>query len=209
MLPGTPSLPLLLAEDPIPLTDLSAPGEALSQVLHTLSFHPQTNALYSITGGCAINDGGETLRIDDQGQITYRRTDETAVRFPAGPSAYDATRALAEATAGALCGEARLYLRDVRRSGITQIITYGYAFRGAAIQQGQEGWCAQFTVEDGAVVAFTIKLRRYTAQPELRNLLPQEQAAAALSLIACIMVISLGLQVAHYLYWWNRLVVSQ
>lgn len=176
-----PRLPQLLAENPITLSDPSQPSEALSSLLQTLSFHPQTNPLYPVTGGWAITDGGETLRIDPQGQLTYRRSDQTALRFPADEPVLDATRALAEATVGALGGDARLYLQQVRQDGEETVVTYGYAYRGAAIQTGEEGWCAQFTVKDGCVDSFTLVIRRYTAQDAQALLLPQEQAAAALN----------------------------
>lgn len=176
-----PRLPQLLAEDPIPLSDPAQPPEALSSLLQALSFHPQTNPLYPITGGWAITDGGETLRIDLQGQLVYRRSDQTARRFPAEEPILDATRALAEATVGALGGDARLYLQQVRQDGEETVVTYGYAYRGAAIQTGEEGWCAQFTVRDGCVDSFTLIPRRYTALESAQALLlPQEQAAAAL-----------------------------
>lgn len=176
-----PRLPQLLAENPIPLSDPAQPPEALSSLLQTLSFHPQTNPLYPVTGGWAITDGGETLRIDPQGQLTYRRSDQTTARFPAEEPMLDVTRALAESTVGSLCGDARLYLQQLRQNGSETVITYGYAYRGAAIQTGEEGWCAQFTVKDGCVGSFTLVLRRYTAQGSAEALLlPQEQAAAAL-----------------------------
>lgn len=181
ILPLTPRLPQLLADEPISLSNLTEPSETLSGLLQALSFHPQTNPLYPVTGGWAITDGGETLRIDSQGQLTYRRSDRTAQRFPVGDSVLDATRALAEATVGSLCGDARLYLRQVRQEGSATVVTYGYAYRGASIQTGEEGWCAQFTVRDSCIDSFTLVLRHYTAQESAPTLLlPQQQAAAAL-----------------------------
>ena len=176
----TPSLPQLLAEPPLAVSEAGTPGEGLSQLLQALSFHPQINPLYSITGGWALHDGGETLRIDASGALTYRRSEEESPRFSADDP-LDATRSLAESTVGAVCGDARLYLREVRQAGDTTVITYGYAYRGASIQLGRDGWCAQFILRRGAVESFTLKPRRYTAleaYPVL--LLPQEQAAAAL-----------------------------
>ena len=174
----TPSLPQLLSENPITVSDALTPGEGLSQVLRALSFHPQTNPLYAITGGWAINDGGETLRIDSSGTLTYRHSEGEDPHF-AAPDALDVTRALAESTVGAVCGDARLYLQEVRQTGDESVITYGYAYRGADLRVGREGWCAQFTLQGGTIESLTLKPRRYTAladSPVL--LLPQEQAAA-------------------------------
>lgn len=180
ILPDVPSLPQLAAQDPVTPGPNSQGGETLRQLLQTLSFHPQTNPLYDITGGWAITDSGETLRIGIAGQITYRRSDDSQIRFEA-QDPVDATRALAEKTVGALGGNARLVLRQVRAEGNATVVRYGYAYRGAAILVHGEDWCAQFTVENGAVTAFTLKPRRYTAlESEPVLLLPQEQAAAAL-----------------------------
>ncbi len=180
ILPDVPSLPQLTAQDPVTPGANGQGGETLRQLLQTLSFHPQTNPLYDITGGWAITDSGETLRIGIAGQITYRRSDDSQVRFEAA-EAVDATRALAEKTVGALGGSARLVLRQVRAEGNATVVRYGYAYRGAAILVHGEDWCAQFTVENGAVTAFTLKPRRYTALEDAPVLLlPQEQAAAAL-----------------------------
>lgn len=180
VLPGTPSLPQLTASDPITPGDSGNPGETLSQFLQALSFHPQTNPLYDITGGWAITDSGETLRIGVTGQVTYRRSDESQVRYAAS-NPLDATRTLAEKTVGAVGGNARLCLRQVRQEGGATVVRYGYAYRGAGILVEGEDWCAQFTVENGAVSAFILKPRRYTAlENDPALLLPQAQAAAAL-----------------------------
>lgn len=177
----TPELPLLSVSNPIPLSDPAAPDETLSQLLQTLSFHPQTNPLYSVTDGYAITDSGETLRISASGELTYRRSSDGTPRFPVSGLPLDATLALAEATVGAVCGDGRIYLKDIQTQGQTTVITYGYAYHGVAIQLEQEGWCAQFTIEDDAVGAFVLRPRRYTVQSGSSvPLLPQEQAVAAL-----------------------------
>lgn len=181
VLPGVPSLPQLIGENPLALTDPAAPGEDISHMLQALSFHPQTNPLYTITGGWAITDGSETLRLSADGQLTYRRSDSADARFPIDDLA-DATRSLAEKTVGSLGGVGRLYLQSIRQGSGVSVVTYGYAYRGAAIRTGSEGWCAQFTVENGAVSSFVLNPRRYAAvENSVGLLLPQEQAAAALS----------------------------
>lgn len=178
----TPELPELAVSAPVVLSDLSEPSPELVQMLQALSFHPQTNPLYAVSGGYAITDGSETLRIASNGQMTYRRSQDTDPRFPVGDSYLDATRTLAEESLGSLCGSARLYLHSVSSASRVTTVTYGYAYRGAAIRVDGSDWCAQFTIEDGAVSAFTLRPRRYTALQEDRAvLLPQEQATAGLS----------------------------
>ncbi len=180
VLPVTPDPPQLAPEDPIGPLSSGVPGETLSRLLQALSFHPQTNPLYDVTGGWGIADSGEALRIADDGQITYRRSDDSQARYPA-PDPLDATRLLAERTVGAVGGDGRLFLREVRQEGQATVVSYGYAYRGAAILVDGEDWCARFTVENGAVSAFTLKPRRYTVLGgSATPLLPQEQAAAAL-----------------------------
>lgn len=207
VLSSTPSVPCLHAETPFSVNEDGTPGEALNRILQLLSFHPQTNPLYAITGGHAITDGGETLRILDN-TITYRRTDGNAPRLPA-EHPLDATRVLAEATVGATGGDARLYLRSVSTEGDATTITYAYAYRGAAIEQGSDGWCAKFTVEDGAVAAFELRPRRYTVlEGQNVTLLPQEQAAAIVGARGLSLVIlyedTLGAQDQLVPFWATR-----
>lgn len=177
VLSSTPSVPCLHGETPFSVHEDGTPDETLRRILQLLSFHPQTNPLYAITGGWGITDGSETLRVLGNA-ITYRRTDDNAPRFLA-ERPLDATRMLAEATVGSTAGDARLYLHRVTTLGKTTTVTYAYAYRGAAIEQGSDGWCAQFTVEDGVIASFELRPRRYTVlEGQNVTLLPQEQAAA-------------------------------
>ena len=178
VLSATPTVPCLQGADVLFVGEDGTPNETLTRILQLLSFHPQTNPLYAITGGYAITDSGETLRITGN-TITYRRQGSDPSRFPASGSPADATRALAEETVGALSGDARLYLRDVTREGDVTTVTYAYAYRGAAIEHSGNGWCARFTVEEDAISSFELRPRRYTLLEEQSvTLLPQEQAAA-------------------------------
>lgn len=177
---STPSMAALSADTPIAVTEDGVPNDALSRLLRVLSFHPQTNPLYAIPGGWAINDGGDTLRISSQGVVTFRRS-EAEPRFPAGDHPLDAARTLAEQTVGALCGDARLFLRSAAEENGVTTVTFGYAYLGGAIQVGDEGWCVQLKLEGGAVSSLTLYPRHYTALAEDTVLLPQEQAAAAIT----------------------------
>jgi len=207
VLSSTPSVPCLQGEEPFAVNEDGTPDATLNRILQLLSFHPQTNPLYAITGGHAITDGGETLRILDN-TLTYRRTDDSALRFPA-EHPLDATRMLAEATVGATAGDARLYLREVATQGSVTTVTYGYAYRGAAIEQGVDGWCAKFTVEDHAITSLILRPRHYTvAEAQSVTLLPQEQAAAIVGARGLELVIlyedPLGVQDRLVPFWATR-----
>lgn len=179
----TPTAARLAGEDPAAVTAEGAPGDVLTRMLQVLSFHPQTNPLYAITGGWAITDGSETLRIHTQGSILYTRSESDAPRYPVEEGeALDVTRLLAEQTVGSASGSARLYLKELRQEEGVTTVTYGYAYRGAVIHTGDGGWAAQFTIEDGAVSAFVLRPRRYTVLEDApETLLPQLQAAATLA----------------------------
>lgn len=176
----TPAMANLTADAPIAVSEDGSPNDVLSRLLRALSFHPQTNPLYAIPGGWAINDGGDTLRISG-GAVTFRQSGEEAPRFPTGDSPLDAARTLVEQTLGSLSGDARLYLRSLEETDGVTTVTFGYAYLGGAIQVGEGGWCAQLKLENGAITALTLYPRHYTALAETTTLLPQEQAAATLS----------------------------
>lgn len=168
------------ASSPFPaLVDLEL-DRLRQDVLQALSFHPQTNSIYAITGGAAVREGADTLRLYTDGRVEYRAGDLAEPRFPAGTDPVETARALAEDTIGALCGGARLYLSQVTTNQAgRRIITFDYALDGAAVQLSTNSHAARFLVENGVIAEFTLTFRAYTATGETTLLLPELQAAAA------------------------------
>jgi hypothetical protein len=165
----------------------SAGGDALSQLLDALSFSGQNQT--DVSGGFIYVDGEDTLRLSADGQAVYYSA-SAAGKYAAGDGltgAVDAAWALADAALTGLCGEARLYLISAQAddSGSdSYTVTFGYALGGASVYLSDQGWAAQFHVQDGSVTKFTLYPRAYTSTGELALLLPAETAAAALTALS-------------------------
>lgn len=159
---------------------LGAEG-GLSGLLEALSFNGQNHT--TVSGGQAFLEGESRLEVQDNGTVTYRA---------AGPGKYpvvhsgsqptlaemiETVRKLAEATVGARCGQARLYLSSAQETERGWEICFGYQLNGSGVWLYQEGWAAQFYLQDGAVAEFTLHLRSYEATGEQALLLPVERAA--------------------------------
>jgi len=162
--------------------DASVPlaGEAgIGAVLEALSYSAQNHA--PVSGGELYLDGGDRLVVDDGGTVTYRAAQPEKYPVGAEPAdGVDGTRALAERTLGALCGEARLYLMSAREEGGALRVRFGYLLDGCAVRLGGEGWAAEFWVQEGYVTQFTLRFRSYAANGERALLLPIDKAAAML-----------------------------
>ncbi len=157
-----------------PLTQANA-----SDLLSALSFSDQNHT--QVSGGEAYLDGGDRLEVEEAGGVTYRAA--RGGKYPAGPGAagaIEASRALAEKTVGALCGEAALYLISARQTEDGFEVSFGYRLNGSAVRLYQEGWCARFLVREGFITDFTLLIRRYTANGQTAMLLPIDRAAAVL-----------------------------
>ncbi len=181
VLDATPLMPQLTPSDPVTVSDTGVAGDGLARILQALSFHPHTNPLYAITGGWAITDDAYTLRVVD-GVLSFRQGEGDAPRYTVEGDPLSFTRTLAEQTVGAVMGDVHLYLQSVEAEGEAVTYTYGYAFWGAVVHAGAPGWAARFTVEGGSVTSFDLHPRQYTLLAGTSALLlPQEQAAAALT----------------------------
>ena len=159
----------------VPLT-----GDGTASVLSALSFSGQNHAL--VSGGEVYLDGGDRLVVSANGTVTYRAAqgEKYPVGGPALADAVDAARALAEATVGAQCGEARLYLMSAREEEGAVRVQFGYLLGGGTVYLGGEGWAAEFVARDGYIVQFTLRFRSYAANGEQTLLLPIDKAAAML-----------------------------
>ena len=181
---------MLLSDPPSPPIYEAASGMDLSSteirdvLLNALSFHPQSNAIYPSADGWSVRDGGDTLRLTDKGTVAYHAGDgEARYPIPAGAGRAELVELTGSLVASAMapyCGSARVYLSDISQSGDVWTLTYSYLLSGAQVQLGSDGWCARFTIYNGQITDYTLRLRRYTATAETVSLLPEYQAMAAM-----------------------------
>ena len=171
--PGTYTAANPLATDPARLETL----------LSALSFHPQSGTLDPVSGGQAI-EGSDTLRLDADGTVTFHSigSDDSRFLIPGGSEGeiLSYVRLLAESTAGAWCGAARLYLDEYVQTEDGWVITFQYTLEGAAVSLPEGQDAARFLVQDGAVTDFTLCLRTYTATGQTSPVMPEHLAAAAM-----------------------------
>lgn len=178
---GTVSAPIYSAASP-----LLSGGEALDGALSALSFSGALVTSYAADEGTVFRQGEDFLLQGSDGSLTYHGGDGGLYpvaregEAPTLAEMIEATRKLTAAVLEPLCGEARVYLvSTLQEEGVTSI-TYGYSLNGTLVWAGQNGWCAQFQLKDGAITGFILFPRTYTALEVSTPLLPVVQAAAAM-----------------------------
>lgn len=176
---GEPAAGLYAATAPL---STAAGAEAL---VDALSFNNQNHAPGS--SGEVYMDGTDRLVLRDGVTVSYRAAQggkypvENTNGAVSAAQAAEGARALAERAMAPLCGEARLYLLSVRPYGSGGWrVRFGYRLNGCAVWLYEDGWAAEFLIEDGAVTEFVLRLRHYAAHGEGALLLPIRKAAAML-----------------------------
>lgn len=175
-----PELPIYAAARP----DLSPGSPITEQLLRALGFSGQNSAATS--SGRLYTDGEDTLRIYEDGEVVYHAAQpgKYPCRSPGLDGALDSVWALAEAALSPLSGSGQLYLTAIEGTGSGPFtIQFGYQLNSCPVQLSEEGWAARFTVERGAVSAFTLLPRTYADTGQKALLLPQEKAVAALQVL--------------------------
>lgn len=167
-------------------------GDAFESLVRSLSFQPQSMS-YRSRDGVTIQEGSEKLRFSDTGLVTYEAADLTDPRFPLSglsqsPTEWElvgtawafADQVFQTNTTSSLCGDARLYVQGLEKSGDGVAVLIGYQLDGAAVVTGQLGCAARIEISDGAISGFQFQLRRYTYLEQGTQVLPELQATAAL-----------------------------
>lgn len=178
----TPSPAVYAAAQPFSPED----SAMCASLLSGCAFSSQSVA-YTSNTGVVYKEGDDTLRLGSDGSIIYHAGEGSARYSLPGDegltaaAAIQVCRQLVNATAGSLCGEARLYLisASLQEDG-TYTVLFGYMLENAPVYLYEEGWAARFTVGREGITDFTLRLRHYQATGETSLLLPAAQAAAAL-----------------------------
>ncbi len=171
-----PELPACAAGDPLASTDwlLTALGfNARSMTRHTES-----------SGTELIMDRDRTVRIRPDNSVFYQSGQVPTLKIKAA----GAQPTLREAALGAgallgellspVSGEARPYLRSLRRSGDAIILRFGYQVAGVPVRFQDGGFAAEVTLTGSGVTALTVRFRQYLPTGEASLLLPLAQALA-------------------------------
>lgn len=164
----------------------------LDELVRTLGFNP--HGLYESGDGQVVKDGEDTLRISDDGWVTYtegsgagspRLPVETAGDRAAPEEALEAARKLVEQTLGEVESAARLYLISCgeQPDGSVEVL-FGYLLEGAEVSLADTGYCARFLVQGRRISRLELCCRSYAATEETSPLMPERQALAALSALA-------------------------
>lgn len=178
LLTSTPQPVIYASSNPL-LEDEARVAELLS----ALAFRSRATALDPSAGG-QLMEGNDLLRLSDGGLVTFHTIGGSGFRFPISggdlQSALDCVQALAEATVGTWCGQARLCLAGVEETSNGIEITFQYHLNGAPVALPEGYTAAHFVVRGGTITDFSLYLRTYSDTEETSLVLPEEQAAAAM-----------------------------
>ncbi|MEG1999861.1 MAG: hypothetical protein RR053_00510 [Evtepia sp.] len=180
MISNLPSLPLYQASNP--LSDLNDIQQ--SDLLHTLSFHPQAAAYYQAADGLVVREGGDTLRILNDGTLKFHADEAENSRYP-GHSESEIAKGILTAVVAEWCGDARLYriaAETANDKGET-VLSYGYLLHGARVRRADLNDAARFVFRNGRLSEFTIHVRHYASLETSSVILPEVQANAAMKAI--------------------------
>lgn len=167
--------PAYLSTDPVPISD----SAQISRLLDALSFSDLNRAEGS--DSAIYVDGDDTVRLYPNGMVRCHTVQGRYAAAPGLEGAVESAWSLASAALEPFTGEARLYLHSVQERGGAYTVSFGYLLNGSPVIMSDRDWCAQFTVQDGAVSEFTLYLRAYSLAGQDALLLPEEKAVAALA----------------------------
>ena len=180
ILPNTPAPPVYKSSAGINVQD----SEALENLLNSLSFTPQPNAIYPASDGWNVREAEDSLRLTRNGNIYYH-AGEGSDRYPVpygedGTGVVEVTGEVVRQVVDTHSGTARVYLDKMEKRPDGWKLTYRYSLSGAEVQLGEDGWCASFTLTNGQISEYVLKVRRYEATEETAVLLPEYQAMHAM-----------------------------
>ncbi len=177
LLTTTPQARIYHADNPL-LTD----SKRVSELLTVLGFRSQSIALDPVSGGQYV-EGNDFFRLSPNGMVSFHTVGNSDARLHIPnlslSGTLDYVRALANQTAGAWCGEARLNLSQVQETPEGLEVTFQYCLNGSAVTLKQAD-AARFLVKNGTIIDFSLYLRTYTDTQETTPLLPVGQATAAM-----------------------------
>ena len=119
--------------------------EERTALLDALDFNTRALTIYESADGTVMQEGSDTLRIQEEGKIIYHASDSGQARFQALSQREKDLQIKAEevldlVTAGQL-GEGRMFCQSIETlEDETVELTFCYLLDGAQVQLGEEGW---------------------------------------------------------------------
>ena len=177
---------LLMLDQPVH-PDLSAENPMEDQanvdtVLVNLNLGANVKPYTDATGTRVYVENQSTLRIHPDGTASYQFTDsgtgETGTATVG--TLIDIARKKAEATVGAVCGDATIHFMKLEQFGDgSSVVTFQYGVAGGQVFINGEPWAAKVTVKNGAVTGMELRFRQYAVTDQNETLMPEIQAAVA------------------------------
>ena len=147
--------------------------------------HPALT-IYESADGTVMQEGSDTLRIQEEGKIIYHASDSSQARFQALSQREKDLQIKAEevldlVTAYQL-GEGRMFCQSIETlEDETVELTFCYLLDGAQVQLGEEGWGPSSSFSDSAPhLLYHLPAHLHRHRPTQRAL-PERQAAAAVT----------------------------
>ena len=177
---------LFLEEEPeLPVLSVALSVSDTDRLLTVMGFNPNTQNRYPDASGTqVIMENGRTLRIYTDGTVTYLSGGDDALSISADgevPSLLEASQgcgSLLNTLLASSSGDAAIWLKDIRRSGTSTTLSFGYQVNGVPIRFSDGEPAAEITLSGTAVTSMTLRMRQYTAQEGNALLLPLRQALA-------------------------------
>ncbi|MBR5471874.1 MAG: hypothetical protein IKU81_07160 [Oscillibacter sp.] len=186
-LEGIAPYALFMQEEPLMavLTE-EIPSVEAESLLAALQFNPNTKSRYTESSGTeVIVENGRTLRLRTDGRISYHSGGDPTLSVSAAGDTPTLAEIASEGSArmhqlltAAGGGQGTLYLQQMRQTGPTVTLTYGYEVNGVPVRFVDGENAGSITLSGTTVTALELRLRRYTATEEETVLLPLRQAAA-------------------------------
>lgn len=186
-LEGLAPYALFLQEEPVlPVLTEEIPAFDVETLLQELQFNPNTKSRYTESSGTeVIVENGRTLRVRSGGRIAYHSGGDPTLSVHAAGEEPTLQELAAEGSflmqrllASVGGGQGTLYLQQIRQSGSSVTLVYGYEVNGVPVRFFDGGNAGSITLSGTTVTALDLRLRRYTETEEKTVLLPLRQAAA-------------------------------
>lgn len=175
----------LTGEQPVyPRLTASSPLSDTTALLKALGFNPHTNNRYSDSDGAqVIMDGTRTLRIQNDGLVTYQDERGSALKIGRSGSALTAKEAVLGcyrllASSGVNFGGASLFLKSYRSDTVKKILEFDYQYQGTQIRLGDGTAAVQIVLRGTTVSSLRLYVRKYLPSGKDSLLLPLRQAIA-------------------------------